>query len=463
MSPVSAQRTAPALSGMALAIALALALSLAVGSTALAAEASSARQTMGDILDSLTHAPEQQQTATGFPKTPARSSTPGATQTGPSAPTQPKAPVVKALPSQPAGSPLSTSPQTTSPQTATPLPGSAFPGAPAQPAHRQEAPQRAKPQPQRALGLDALRLEHDGRERLALVRLPKGLALKKGPAARALPVVIFLHGAGGSARQAMQQTGLAGLADRAGFLAVFPEGLAAPQGQENAGIQTWNSWMCCGYARDQKIDDVGFLAALINRLKADYPVDPRRIHLAGFSNGAMLASRFALERPGVVAAIASVAGQLPCELAPPREPLPVLLIHGNHDRVARFGPAQGQPRTGRFCDDFPAQAQADFWAHGLSLGAKPQQVRDARNSRTRLERYGPDKKTGRAVVEFVIVKGGGHAWPGGEAVRYRYCDLPTPDPDATALLWDFFKRQARPGAPEKAAAPRKAGGKAGKR
>jgi polyhydroxybutyrate depolymerase len=271
--------------------------------------------------------------------------------------------------------------------------------------------------------------------------------------------VVFLHGAGGSARQAMQQTGLAALAGRAGFIAAFPEGLAAPQGQEYAGIQTWNAWSCCGYARDQKADDVGYLAALISRLKADYPVDPRRVFLAGFSNGAMLASRFALERPGVAAAIASVAGYLPCDAPAPPEPLPVLIIHGNHDRVARFGPAPGQPRTGRFCEDFPAKAQAVFWVQGLNLHAKPQQVQDGQNRRTRVERYGPDKNTGRALVEFVIVKGGGHAWPGGEAVRYRYCDLPTPDPDATTLVWDFFKRQARSGTPDKTPAKKPAKGK----
>jgi polyhydroxybutyrate depolymerase len=472
MNPVPVQRPAsghlPALRRRIL-WALALALSLSAVPAAQAAEASSARQTMGDILDSLTHAPEQQQTATGFPKTPPKSGGPPAQrQAGPSAPAQPKAPVVQTFPARPAGAQPS----------APPLPGSAFSGSPgtggqsrepappapsamrqgARPAPKAEPRQRENQQRE-----DVLRLEHDGLERLALVLQPKGKALGKGQARPRLPLVIFLHGAGGSARQAMQQTGLAGLAERAGFIAVFPEGLAAPQGQENAGIQTWNAWMCCGYARDQKSDDVGYLAALISRLKTDYPVDPRRIHLAGFSNGAMLASRFALERPGVVAAIASVAGYLPCELALPKEPLPVLVIHGNRDRVARFGPAQDQPRTGRLCEDFPAKAQVDFWVHGLGLKAKPQQVQDARNSRTRVERYGPDKKNGRAAVEFVIVKGGGHAWPGGKDVRYRYCDLPTPDPDATAMLWNFFKRQTRPGAPEKAAPPQKPGKKPSRR
>ncbi|MBU1039795.1 MAG: hypothetical protein KKF77_01685 [Proteobacteria bacterium] len=423
-----------------------------------AAETATARKAMSEILDSLTTAPQQQQrqTPTGFPGRSGKSgqfpSSPGNStprQTGPTAPAQPKAPVVKAL--------------STSPNYDAPLPGSAFSDAPGQPANRQNTrPATQAGQRRDAPPVETLRLSHDGLERLALISLPPALqpkAKQKGPAGPRLPLVIFLHGAGGSARQAMQQTGLAALSQRAGFIAVFPEGLAAPQGQEYAGIQTWNAWSCCGYARDQKVDDVGYLAELISRLKADYPVDPRRVFLAGFSNGAMLASRFALERPGVAAALASVAGYLPCDVAAPPEPLPVLIIHGNHDRVARFGPTPGQPRTGRFCEDFPAKAQADFWVRGQNLKAKPQQVQDGQNRRTRVERYGPDKNAGRALVEFVIVKGGGHAWPGGEAVRYRYCDLPTPDPDATTLIWDFFKRQARPGPQDKADKPQKSAGK----
>ena len=447
-----------------------------------AAETTGARQTMGDIIDSLTHAPppqQQKQSATGFSgpagSTGVTKQAPG--QTGPSAPTQPKAPVVKALPG---GGPGAGQPQQ-------PLPGSAFSPRPAaqsaaqpaaQPAGQPSGQARPRQKPQQAQSRDiAVRVVHDGLERLALVRLPKILeqdsskARGKGAVQR-LPLVLFLHGAGGSARQAMRQTGLAELAERAGFIAAFPEGLAAPpgnagqSGQEYAGIQTWNAWMCCGYARDQKIDDVGYLAALIARLKADFPVDPRRIHLAGFSNGAMLASRFVLERPGVAASLASVAGYLPCDQEPPAEPLPVLIIHGNHDRVARFGPAPGQPRTGIFCEDFPAKAEADFWVRGMRLKSKARQVKDGGKSRVRLERYGPDTPAGRALgrgqVDFIIVKGGGHAWPGGPAERYRYCDLPTPDPEATALVWDFFKRQVRPAALDKPAPPRAAGKKGGK-
>ncbi len=417
---------------LALFLGLALALCMALASAAYAAdETGAARGTAGAILDSLTRAPQGQgKNAQGFPKTPAKSSVAQSGPTAPAQPTAPQTPEVKALPMGPASPNALTAPP-------------------------QEAPQRARPgkavepRPREAV----VTLEHDGRQRLALVRMPRLKAQKKGSGTPRMPLVIFLHGAGGSARQAMRQTGLGELAERAGFIAVFPEGLAGPAGQEEGGLQTWNAWMCCGYARDQRIDDLGYLAALIGRLKADLPVDPRRIHLAGFSNGAMLASRFALERPGVLASIASVAGYLPCDAQPPQEPLPVLVIHGNQDHVARFGPTAAHPRTGRYCEDFPAQAQVEFWVRGLGLKPKPQQVQDDKKSRVRVERYSPGSKGGRALVEFVIVKGGGHAWPGGARERYRYCDTPTPDPDATALLWDFFKRQARPAASEKTVTP----------
>ena len=342
-------------------------------------------------------------------------------RTGPVAPTPPSPPVV---PGAPAASPGQNDSQPRQPRTA-----------PEQKPQKFQKSQTSQPREV------TLTQDHDGALRRALLRLPRSAPQKKGQAAPKLPLLIFLHGAGGSAAQAMRQTRLADMAERAGFLSVFPEGLGPEGGQ------TWNAWMCCGYARDQHVDDVGYLAALISRLRAEYPVDPRRIYLAGFSNGAMLASRFALERPGVAAAIAVVAGYLPCDADTSPEPLAVLIIHGNHDCVARFGPTEAHPRTGRYCEDYPAKAQVDFWVRGLGLSTKPQ-VQDGKKSRVRVEDYGPGKG-GRSLVRFVIVKAGGHAWPGGARERYRYCDPPTDGPDVSALVLDFFKRQARSGPSEK--------------
>lgn len=282
-----------------------------------------------------------------------------------------------------------------------------------------------------------------GQPRAALVHVPPQAG---GKGARKLPLVIFLHGAGGGAAQAMRQTNLTGLADRAGFLAVFPEGLGPEGGQ------TWNAWMCCGFARDTKVDDVGFLDALIARLKADGfsgpLIDGRRIYLAGFSNGAMLASRFALERPGVAAAIAVVSGTLPCDLDPPAAALPVLIVHGDQDKMARYAPTAAHPATGRACEDYPARAQVDYWVRGMGLPAKPR-VLEHTKTHSRMEIYEGGKK-GRAEVRYLVVHGGGHAWPGGAREVYKYCDMPPREPDVTALIWEFLSRHSLGVAPQPA-------------
>jgi len=337
-------------------------------------------------------------------------------QSGPVAPSQPKAPVV---------------------------PGASSSNGEAQPFLLQQNTQPRHIQPKRQPQASQTRqqmltLNMDGVERRAILLAPqsaaKTAAPKKNRPAQKLPLIIFLHGAGGSASQAMRQTGLGERAAAAGFLAVFPEGLGPEGGQ------TWNAWMCCGYARDQKIDDVGFLSALIARLRGDFGADPRRVYLAGFSNGAMLASRYALERPGAAAALISVAGYLPCDAERPSENLPVLVIHGSRDGVARFGPTEAHPATGRYCEDYPARAQVDFWVRGMNLSPKAQ-VQESRKSPLRVEDYGPAQRGGRGSVRFVIVQGGGHAWPGGARERYRYCDAPMAGVDATGMVLDFCRRQ----------------------
>ena len=72
---------------------------------------------------------------------------------------------------------------------------------------------------------------------------------------------------------------------------------------------TWNADNCCGYAHRQNVDDVGFISALIEELVADYQVDPSRVSVTGFSNGAMMTFRLACELSGKIAAAAPYAGR----------------------------------------------------------------------------------------------------------------------------------------------------------
>jgi polyhydroxybutyrate depolymerase len=66
------------------------------------------------------------------------------------------------------------------------------------------------------------------------------------------------------------------------------------------------------YSVINKVDDVGFIRALLADLEARQPVDRRRVYATGLSNGAMMAWRLAVEASGTIAAIAPVGRGREC-------------------------------------------------------------------------------------------------------------------------------------------------------
>jgi polyhydroxybutyrate depolymerase len=139
-------------------------------------------------------------------------------------------------------------------------------------------------------------MELGGRRRWWVVHEPARVST--GP----LAAVLVLHGGGGHPANAELMSGMSELADREGFLAVYPAGT----GRFKKRLLTWNSGNCCGYAQKEGVDDSAFLAALIARLVKEGRADPKRVFVTGMSNGAMMAQRFACEHAEAVAAIAPV-------------------------------------------------------------------------------------------------------------------------------------------------------------
>src|SRR5262245_62002973 len=139
-------------------------------------------------------------------------------------------------------------------------------------------------------------LDAAGGPRRYVVHQPPGV----GVAAPA-PVVVMLHGAGGTAAWTLGETGWAGAADREGFLLVLPEGLR-PDPSRPPGFlhnaQTWNDGAPRSLPDQPKPDDVAFLAAVLDDVGRRFAADPRRAYLTGFSNGAGMAFRVGAERPG---------------------------------------------------------------------------------------------------------------------------------------------------------------------
>lgn len=242
-----------------------------------------------------------------------------------------------------------------------------------------------------------------GRRRWWVIHEPTNLS-----SSAPLPVVLVLHGGGGHPANAEMMSGLSGLADREGFLAVYPAGT----GRFKRRLLTWNAGGCCGRAMERDVDDVAFLAALIERLVKEGRADPKRVFMTGMSNGAMMTQRFACERAGLVAAIAPVAGQLNFEACKPSRPVSVLMIHGLKDEHAPYdgglGKKMRQPRKDR-----SVAGSAAIW-----------------------------ERAGSSVT--VVSHPGGHIWPGGKAGR-RYGDVDPvlAEPKASEMMWRFFTEHPR--------------------
>ena len=175
-------------------------------------------------------------------------------------------------------------------------------------------------------------LDVDKRTRSYIVHVPPGYDGKKP-----IPVVLAFHGGGSNAEQMVRFCGLNEKADKEGFLVVYPNGTGRLE-----KLLTFNGGNCCGYAMNQKVDDVAFTRALLDDLAKVAKVDPKRVYATGMSNGAIMAYRLASELSDRIAAIAPVAGPMGTETCNPKRPVPVIHFHGTDDQNAPFKGGKGK-------------------------------------------------------------------------------------------------------------------------
>jgi len=270
-----------------------------------------------------------------------------------------------------------------------------------------------------------------GVERSYILRLPASPL-----AGKPLPLVLVLHGGGGNADYAERMTGFTLLAMQEGFAVAYPEGSSRLRGR----LLTWNARHCCGYAMENKIDDVAFIDALISHLIAEHGIDPRRVYVTGMSNGGMMAHQLGIALSHRIAAIAPVVGALFGDEAPAAHPVAALMINGELDRSVPFA---GGPPGGRFASAWdgtptrPASEQGSFWARANQCAPTPQLSREGSLSRSDYR-----CPAGREVTLLALADNG-HAWPGGERGS-PHGDAPGNTLDASTTIWQFFRRHARP-------------------
>ena len=268
-------------------------------------------------------------------------------------------------------------------------------------------------------------LTFDGRDRTYRVHAPEMTA-----PARGFPVLIVLHGGGGNGKIIERVTGFSDLADREGFIAVYPDGTG-----QRSQILTWNAHNCCGYAYAKDVDDVGFISALIDQLVVEYDVDPSRIYVTGHSNGAMMTFRVACELSDKIAAAAPYAGALNTDSCPATDPVPMLIMNGDADENVPVagGTSVGvgvASQDGRV--DQPTSHAVDTWTsidgcdpNPLVTDSPAAQISDYQNC------------ANGSTVEQVLIHGWAHGWP--------VPDKGSPI-DGSQQIWAFLSQFEKPDA-----------------
>lgn len=240
-------------------------------------------------------------------------------------------------------------------------------------------------------------ISFDGRVRTYQIYVPSTAS-----STAAVPLLVALHGGGGSGARFEQVSGFDEVAEAAGFIVVYPDAVSPPGDR----MTTWNAGDCCGYAARTDVDDVGFVQAVIAAVTAQYHVDPRRIFLAGHSNGGMLAYRMACESSVDIAAIGVQSTTLEYAPCRPRAPVSFLHIHGTADTNIPITGGHGSEVSQ--VDFLPPPQAAATLAAADGCGSASSPAPDPTLP-------GAQQQTWTAcppgvAAEFVTVPGAAHAW-----------------------------------------------------
>ncbi len=275
----------------------------------------------------------------------------------------------------------------------------------------------------------------------------------------AVPLVVVLHGCTQSAKDIALGTGVNTLADRAGFVAVYPE-----QSLLDNPLRCWN-W----FDPHNQVRGSGEPAKIVRTTQGvlsrpgGATLDRNRVYVMGFSAGGAMAVILAATYPDVYAAVGlhsaleyRAAGSLTtAALAmrfggpnPERQGLlahaamgtrarvvPVIVFQGGADRIV--GPVNGDNVVRQWLRTSRLASRA---ATGLDF-ARPQASRVGRapgglSFSVRTWNDG----AGRPAVQYWTVPALGHAWSGGS--RAALFTDPR-GPSATEAMYDVFRQSNR--------------------
>jgi polyhydroxybutyrate depolymerase len=226
-----------------------------------------------------------------------------------------------------------------------------------------------------------------------------------GPEPR--PLIIALHGGGGSAKRFRRANGLQKAALTNGFAIVWPD---SDGGNWNDGRITPSGELV------SSAQDEAFILSLVQQLVDNGVADPNHVYMTGHSNGGMMSFALGCKHPKIFKAIAPVSANIPEPMnCKGQQAIAVLNIVGLRDRVVPFegGGIFGRPKRG-----------------GLKSVEEGFAILAARNGCKKISQKTNDSgqlllgESCAKPTRQIRIEGQGHRWP----------DL------ATGAIIDLFKR-----------------------
>jgi polyhydroxybutyrate depolymerase len=249
----------------------------------------------------------------------------------------------------------------------------------------------------------------DVRQREYLIHLPPNYQ-----SASKLPILFGLHGGGGNYKNTISFYNLNGLADKKGFIVIYPNAIA-------------KSWTMPGFSArsknaDSTVDDVHFISVLLDTVIQYYKGDATKVFTTGISRGGEFSLYLAYKLSDRITAIAPVCANVPKDVLKYysfKHPTPLLLINGTDDPLIKYDGGFGKYlRTDEPGEGFDMASTDDLIKKIISLdlcNSTPKYTDmpdDDPDDGCTAQRY--EYHCGSVNVTLIKVVNGGHTWPGGK-------------------------------------------------
>lgn len=277
-------------------------------------------------------------------------------------------------------------------------------------------------------------ISHQNKQRRYILHLPK---IYDG--IKEVPLVIFLHGAGGNSENAQSFTNFNQVSNDNGFLVAYPQGLF----ERNPNGFVWAA--ARGLPADSLgIDDVGFIDTLVTILKGQYKINAKKVFICGFSNGGFLVQRIAFEKNQQFAAFGSLGATMNQNKYGSKDPgraIPMMFVLGSSDPLVPYnGGIAGVNTT---LPIVGIEKAVSFWVTNNNCQTAIPSAdlpNKSTNDNSTVTVYEYTNGSCNSKVKFYKINGGGHTWPGVKLIRQTPRGETNLDISAGQELWDFFKQ-----------------------